>query len=111
MSELLETDLRQIGEKLYTHRKKTGLTQSELAELAGVSDRTYADIERGSTTMRIDTLVKICGALHITPDAILVKEKAATALRQEELFARLSLCDDKSKATAMEILDAFLRHA
>ena len=43
---MLIHNTRDIGGKLLSIRKKAGLTQSELAEKAGLSDRTYADIER-----------------------------------------------------------------
>ena len=68
---MLIFDFHAIGEKLYAVRKRSGLTQAEVAELAGLSDRTYADIERGSVNMRIETVLKICRALGITPDALL----------------------------------------
>lgn len=55
-----------IGNKLLDVRKKSGLTQAEVAERADISDRAYADIERGCTNMRVDTLQKICNALHST---------------------------------------------
>jgi len=64
---MLIHDFGKIGNKLYLFRKKTGMTQFEVAEAAGLSDRTYADIERGSVNMRVETLLKICDALHITP--------------------------------------------
>ena len=57
---MLIQDLRQIGNKLLALRKDRGLTQAELAEKAGLADRTYADIERGTVNMRLLTLVKIC---------------------------------------------------
>lgn len=64
---MLIFDMRAIGNKLLAIRKKTGLTQAEVAEAAGLSDRTYADIERDSVNMRTETNLKICEALHITP--------------------------------------------
>jgi len=45
---MLLYDIRKIGNKLLECRKMTGLTQAELAEKAGLADRTYADIERGN---------------------------------------------------------------
>ena len=63
-------DYRKIGNKLLAIRKKAGLTQNEVAELAGLSNRTYADIERGTVNMRVETVLRICMALHITPDEI-----------------------------------------
>ena len=67
-------DFNLIGNKLYSYRKKSGMTQCEVAEAAGISDRTYADIERGSVNMRVDTLLKICKVLKITPNDILETE-------------------------------------
>ena len=53
-----------IADKIKMLREKRGMTQAELAEKAGLSDRTYADIERGNVNMRIETLLRICDALH-----------------------------------------------
>ena len=58
---MLISDPRQIGNRLLAIRKHIGLTQAEVAEAAGLSDRAYADIERGSVNMRIDReLSAIC---------------------------------------------------
>jgi transcriptional regulator with XRE-family HTH domain len=64
---MLVYDLNIIGNRLYALRKRMGITQ---AEAAGLSDRTYADIERGSVNMRLETLLRICDALYIIPDRI-----------------------------------------
>ena len=61
---MLIHDFQAIGNKLLTIRKKVGLTQAEVAEAAGLADRTYADIERGFVNMRIETILRICDALH-----------------------------------------------
>ena len=57
---MLIYDFREIGNRLLSFRKKAGLTQIEVAEAASPSDRTYADIERGSVNMRIETILRIC---------------------------------------------------
>ena len=74
---MLIYDFSDIGNKLLAIRKRAGLTQVEVAEAAGLSNRTYADIERGTVNMRIETILRICDALHITPDEILTKEDSA----------------------------------
>lgn len=73
------------GNKLLALRKRMGLTQAEVAELSGLSDRTYADIERGTVNMRIETVLRICQALHITPDEILTKEESFETSEAERL--------------------------
>lgn len=105
---MLIFDMRAIGNKLLIMRKKSGMTQAEVAEKAGLSDRTYADIERGSVNMRTETVLRICEALHITPDEILTEESSLQH-KQEELFARLSLCTPKEKSTALELLEIYLK--
>ncbi|MCP4450831.1 MAG: helix-turn-helix transcriptional regulator [Planctomycetes bacterium] len=47
------------------HRKQSGLTQSGLAELAGVGKTAVFDLEKGKPTVRLDTLLKVCQALNI----------------------------------------------
>ena len=105
---MLVSDLIQVGNRLLAFRKKAGLTQSEAAELAGLSDRAYADIERGSVNMRLETILRICQALHITPDEILTQPPSALSARQEELLARLNACSEKDRATALLLLEVFL---
>ncbi len=106
---MLVYDFRTIGNKLLAIRKKAGLTQSEVADAANLSDRTYADIERGTVNMRIETILKICGALHITPDAVLTDDNPNLAAKQAELLEQLDHCTVQQKETALELLSVYLR--
>ena len=105
---MLVSDLIQVGNRLLAFRKKAGLTQSEAAELAGLSDRAYADIERGSTNMRVETLLKICRALNITPNDLLCTQEEAP-LSAAQLFAALDSCPESSRQTALRLLDVYLK--
>lgn len=106
---MLLFDTKEIGNKLLAIRKKYGMTQNEVAEASGLSNRTYADIERGSVKMRVDTIIHICNALHITPDEILTSENHELLKQQEELFARLNACSPKDKQTALQLLSVYLK--
>ena len=105
---MLIFDLRAIGNKLLTIRKRMGMTQAEVAEAAGLSDRTYADIERGSVNMRTETILRICNVLHITPDEILTEESTSLAAKQAEIIERLNTCNPKDKETALQLLSVYL---
>ena len=50
---MLVFDFHTIGNKLLSVRKHLGMTQAEVAESAGLSDRTYAQIEHGTVNMPI----------------------------------------------------------
>lgn len=100
--------MRELGNRLLALRKKAGLTQAEMAERAGISDRTYADIERGTVNMRLETFLQICQAFHVSPDELLVDEKEAESPRQEELLERLRACPPKERETALRLLSVYL---
>lgn len=106
---MLVFDLQKIGNRLLKLRKRMGMTQAEVAEAAGLSDRTYADIERGSVNMRTETVLRICEVLHITPDEIFTEESASLNARQAELWGRLDACSPKDRQTALELLSVYLK--
>ena len=106
---MLIFDFRRIGNKLYDIRKRYGMTQLEVAVAAELSERTYADIERGNVNMRIETILRICEALHITPDEVLTEENTSLSVRQEELWQRLNACAPKDRETALQLLSVYLQ--
>lgn len=106
---MLIFDFNIIGNKLLSIRKQSGLTQAEVAESAGLSDRTYADIERGTVNMRTETLLRICNSLNITPDEILTEDTPIIELKQKELINQLDKCSNKDREIALRLLSVFLQ--
>ena len=54
-----------LSEVVLFHRKKSGLTRNQLADLAGVGKTVVFDIENGKETIRFSTLQKVLKALNI----------------------------------------------
>lgn len=106
---MLLLDMRKIGNRLLAIRKRMGMTQAEVAEAAGLSGRTYADIERGTVNMRVETILHICEALHITPDEILTQSNTELTAQEEKILARLNACNSKDKETALRLLNVYLQ--
>lgn len=104
---VLVSNLTDIGNNLYKIRKSKGLTQAEVAEKADFSDRTYADIERGSTNMRIETLLKICDALNITPNDILVTNNDFE-ITEQYIADTIKDCTNNEKETALKLLNVYI---
>jgi HTH-type transcriptional regulator/antitoxin HipB len=48
------------------HRKKSGLSQTDLAKLAGVGKTAIFDLEKDKQTVQLNTLLKVLGALNIS---------------------------------------------
>ena len=101
---MLIFDFIVIGNNLCRLRKELGMTQAEVAEDAGISDRTYADIERGSVNMRMETFLRICKVLKATPDEILV---CKTSVQTEDVVKLLDAASDRERETALKILEVY----
>ncbi|KGF70768.1 transcriptional regulator [Hoeflea sp. BAL378] len=65
--ELMETDSR-----IRTYRKYRGMTGSELAQAAGISQPHLSDIENGKKAGSVDVLRRIAAALRVDLDDLVV---------------------------------------
>ena len=104
---MLNFDLKLVGNRLYEIRNKKLMTRAEVAEKADISDRTYADIERGSVTMRVDSLLKICKALNITANDILVADDDVE-ITEQNIADKIKDCSNNEKETALKLLDVYI---
>lgn len=56
----------EIGEIVRLHREKASLSQFKLAELSGVGKTVIFDIEKGKSTVKLETLLKVFKSLNIS---------------------------------------------
>ena len=54
-----------VSDIVLFHRRKSGLSRIQLADLAGVGKTVLYDIEKGKETIRFSTLQKVLKALNI----------------------------------------------
>ena len=55
-----------MGDVVRSHRRAAGLTQQQLAELAGVGRSSVYEIEHGSDSVQLSTLLPVLKVLSIT---------------------------------------------
>jgi transcriptional regulator with XRE-family HTH domain len=65
------TVAERFGANLIRCRRLAGLSQDEAAVRASIHRTEISQIERGLRTPRVDTLVKLMGALDADPDELL----------------------------------------
>lgn len=58
-------NLNLIGNIIKYHRKKAGLSQKELADIAGIGKTVVFDIEKGKETVQMRSITKVLDALNI----------------------------------------------
>lgn len=57
-----------LADIILFHRKQSGLTQQELAELAGVGKNMVYELENGKQSVRLENLLKVLQVLNIELD-------------------------------------------
>ncbi|MEO7800315.1 MAG: helix-turn-helix transcriptional regulator [Opitutaceae bacterium] len=77
-----------LAHLIQSHRQKAGLTQIQLAKLAGVGKTVVWDLEHGKESVQWDTLQKIFRVLNITVEW------------RSPLLARAAVASPPSSATA-----------
>ena len=96
-----------LGERIYEARKRRKLTQSDLAEMVGISNTYLSHIENGSKNMSMDTFIDICNALGVTADELLMDNISCTDSRLgDRLAGLLTGCSGYEKKVILEVVDA-----
>lgn len=58
-----------IGDRIKRRRLEQGMTQLQLAQVAGVTKGAVSQWELGGTkNLKLDVFLKVCEALHTTPE-------------------------------------------
>ena len=100
-----------IGQRIQRLRKQRGRTQEQLAEELGVTVGYISQLERGVTKINLDTLGRICAALHGDMAAILSgASPEQTSYRQDELMQKYVRLSPAQKQVLMDYVDLLLKH-
>ena len=93
----MQVDYKQIGKRIAKRRIVLGMTQAKLAEKADLSATYTGNVERGAKCS-IETLMKLCAALDITPDYLLLGvDKDYLSDPLEDVKDAIFRCDPKKK--------------
>lgn len=63
-----------IGDRIRYIRRKQNLTIEKLAELTGLSNGSIRSYEHSERYPNLDSLIKLCNVLKVTPDYLLQDE-------------------------------------
>lgn len=66
--------MKAIGKRLRKKREDAGYTREQFAELCAISPRFVANIESGTSSLSLDTLLSFCRILSCSSDSLLFGE-------------------------------------
>lgn len=96
-----------LGERIYESRKKRKLTQSDLAEMVGISNTYLSHIENGSKNMSMDTFIDIVNALGVTPDELLMDSVRSVDMRLGDRISEvMNGCSIYEKKVMLDVIAA-----
>lgn len=97
--------IRILAKNLHARRRQAGLSQEELAEMAGVSRETIHRLEHGEINPHVETVGKLADALQLSVSALLA-ERASDELT--ELVLRLPSREQENMVVMLRALSDHL---
>ena len=84
---------RDMGRRIHNRRKELKLTQETLAEIMDVSVQMISNLELGKKAIRPENLIKLCEALNVSSDYILMDRHS---------FLEVSILSSKINSLSLE---------
>jgi len=69
---IMDDVLKEMRRRLTERRKQLRLTKEEVAERAELTPQTISTVETGRKVLRPENIIKVCVALGISPDYLLL---------------------------------------
>lgn len=103
-------DRMAVGARLRSRRKQLNWSRRYVAEQVGVVEKYYADIERGTCGMSIETLIALAGLFGFTIDGLLYGESGGVEafVKDRALVEKLDALPPGMKDMCRQMLVLFV---
>lgn len=97
-----------MGNRIKMRRKELHMKQAELAEALEISNNHMSSIENGRQKPSLDTFIRLCDCLNVTPDYLLLGSMHAYNLPQD-IFDKLRLCSQEDIILARDFIELLVK--
>lgn len=105
----MNLNYKKLGDRVRLAREKKSLTQEQLAEEIGVSNNYISNIECNHSIPSLDTLVKICNVLGVTPDYVLLDSLyKSTEYLRDDIAEMLKNCSSKTMHLISKVIKTII---
>ena len=103
-----------LSDRLRLLATRLSLKDAAIAASAGVPPRAYSHYVTGRNEPSLDTLLRICKALGVTPNDLLLENAEVSPLDEDARILRLMWSvrqlDAKSLSIAQDMIDVLSKH-
>jgi len=106
-----------FAESLRKAREERGLTQTQLAELLGITLRVYNRWERGAAVPRLDSIVQLADILQLSLDQLVGRSSTNPALpklrhpKLQSLYEQVDRLSAEDQKALIILLDSLLKRS
>lgn len=101
-------DQVKVGKYIYDKRKELGLTQKELAEKIGVTDKSVSKWERGDGLPDVSRLSPLCETLNVTINELIagedLSEEALTQKTEENIIELIKENENRKSSNKLMVI-------
>ena len=102
-----------FGERLCAIRQQQGYSQTQLAEMIGVTQQAYAGWERSTVALRPDDIAKLAEALKVSSDELLglnakPKRKSGPVGKAQQVFELVSRLPRHQQQKIVEVVETLI---
>ena len=102
-------DKIKVGNRIEFYRRKMGLSQAKVAELGEMGDKTFTNAERGKCAMDLETLMKICDVLEVTPNDLLLYDDEPLSEMQKRVLDSLTQLDEDRQKMLLDMVEHYVK--
>lgn len=97
-----------MGNRIKLRRKELRIKQAELAEAVDISNNHMSGIENGRQKPSLDTFIRLCSFLKVTPDYLLLGSLHAYNIPQD-IIDKLRLCNQADIDLARDFIELLVK--
>ena len=106
----MDIDKATIGKVLYETRKTLGLSQAQMAEKIGISEKHMSKIETGKYLPALDTFINILETLNLTLGDFGVYNISNDCEAKDYLLKLTNTLSKKQLCACKDVLESLLKH-
>lgn len=101
-------DYKEIGKRMAARRNELGLKQYQLCEMIDVNYKYVSNLETGRSAPSLEVIMRLCEALNVTPDYLLLGADIDGTLKDKEITNKVDKLSDEGKKLLSGIIDVLL---